>query len=48
MLLQIRVVVETEIEEGKRVRLDAFTLVVNAHVCTVLIFCIAGLLFFVP
>jgi hypothetical protein len=31
LLLQIRVVVETEIEEGKLVRLDAFTLVVNAH-----------------
>lgn len=31
MLLQIRVLVETEIEQGKRVRLDAFTLVVNAH-----------------
>ncbi|MGB7847060.1 MAG: PilZ domain-containing protein [Candidatus Acidiferrum sp.] len=29
--LQLRVVVETEIEEGKRVRLDAFTVVVNAH-----------------
>ena len=31
MALQIRVVVETEIEKGKLVRLDAFTLVVNAH-----------------
>jgi len=31
VLLQIRVVVETTCEEGKHVRLDAFTLVVNAH-----------------
>jgi hypothetical protein len=29
--LQIPVVVETEVEEGKLVRLNAFTLVVNAH-----------------
>jgi hypothetical protein len=29
--LQIRVIVETEVEQGKLVRLDAFTLVVNAH-----------------
>jgi hypothetical protein len=29
--LQIRVVVETEVEKGKLVRLDAFTLLVNAH-----------------
>ena len=31
MPLQIWLVVETEIERGKPVRLDAFTLVVNAH-----------------
>jgi hypothetical protein len=31
VLLQIRVLVETETEEGDRVRLEAFTLVVNAH-----------------
>jgi len=31
VLLQVRVVVETEIEKGKSIRLDAFTLVVNAH-----------------
>jgi hypothetical protein len=31
ILLQIRVVVETTTEEGKWVRLEAFTLVVNAH-----------------
>ena len=31
VLLQVRVLVETELEEGKLVRLDAFTLVVNAH-----------------
>jgi hypothetical protein len=31
LLLQIRVVVETETGDGKLVRLDAFTLVVNAH-----------------
>jgi hypothetical protein len=30
-LLQIRVLVETTTEEGKLVRLDAFTLVVSAH-----------------
>ena len=30
MLLQVRIVVEAEIEPGKRVRLDAFTSVVNA------------------
>jgi hypothetical protein len=29
--LQIRVIVETEIEQGKLVRLDAFTISVNAH-----------------
>jgi hypothetical protein len=29
--LQIPVIVETEVERGKLVRLDAFTLVVNAH-----------------
>jgi hypothetical protein len=31
VLLQIRVLVETETEEGDLVRLEAFTLVVNAH-----------------
>ncbi len=31
MLLQIRVLVETETEDGVQVRLEAFTLVVNAH-----------------
>jgi hypothetical protein len=31
VLLQIRLVVETEFEPGKIGRLDAFTLVVNAH-----------------
>lgn len=31
MLLQIRILVETETEEGDLVRLEAFTLVVNAH-----------------
>ena len=31
MLLQIRVLVETATEEGDVVRLEAFTLVVNAH-----------------
>jgi hypothetical protein len=31
VLLQLRVVVDTELDDGKRVRLDAFTLVVNAH-----------------
>jgi len=29
--LQIRVVVETEVEQGKLVRLEAFTVAVNAH-----------------
>jgi hypothetical protein len=31
VLLQIRVLVETETEDGDLVRLEAFTLVVNAH-----------------
>jgi hypothetical protein len=31
VLLQVCVLVETELEEGKVVCLDAFTLVVNAH-----------------
>jgi len=31
VLLQIRIVVDTTIEGGQHVRLDAFTLVVNAH-----------------
>jgi hypothetical protein len=31
VLLQIHVLVETELEAGTLVRLDAFTLVVNAH-----------------
>lgn len=31
VLLQIHVLVETELEVGTLVRLDAFTLVVNAH-----------------
>lgn len=31
VLLQIRVIVETTVDEGQWVRLDAFTLVVNAH-----------------
>jgi hypothetical protein len=31
VLLQVRVLVETELEDGRLVRLDAFTLVVNAH-----------------
>jgi hypothetical protein len=31
VLLQIRVIVETTTDEGRWVRLDAFTLVVNAH-----------------
>src|ERR1700739_1263493 len=31
VLLQVRVLVEIELEEGGKVRLDAFTLVVNAH-----------------
>jgi hypothetical protein len=30
-MLQLRVVVDTTVDEGKWVRLDAFTLVVNAH-----------------
>ena len=31
MLLQMRLVVDAEIEPGKSVRLDAFSLVANAH-----------------
>jgi hypothetical protein len=31
VLLQVRVIVETEFEPGMRARVDAFTLVVNAH-----------------
>lgn len=31
MWLQIRVIVETEIEQGKPVRLEAFTISVTAH-----------------
>ena len=31
VLLQVRIVVDTTIEGGRHVRLDAFTLVVNAH-----------------
>lgn len=31
VLLQIRILVETQTEEGDLVRLEAFTLVVNAH-----------------
>jgi hypothetical protein len=31
VLLQIRVIVVTQLEYGKSVRFDAFTLVVNAH-----------------
>jgi hypothetical protein len=31
VLLQVRLVVETELDPGKLARVDAFTLVVNAH-----------------
>jgi len=31
VLLQVRVIVVTQLEHGKSVRFDAFTLVVNAH-----------------